>query len=126
MARPALTSVDRARGALLGLAAPRRCVRPHRRGAPGRRPWPGSWPRSCAEPQVDLHRLAHRWLEWWRHDGEGLAQATADALAFLAAHDAPPPAEGATPDPAPLTRCLPLAWPWRTPRATWSAAPTTS
>jgi ADP-ribosylglycohydrolase len=108
MARPTLTAADRARGCLLGLAAAEAEVG-------GRRGWEGGeaalavrLAEELAEPEVDLHRLAHRWLDWWRRDGEGVGPETADALAFLAAHDAPPPAGEAVRDPGPLVRCLPI------------------
>lgn len=108
MARSALTVVDRARGAMLALAGAEALARDRTGWGSGEAALAGLLAEELAEPQVDLHRLAHRWLEWWRHDGEGLGPATADALAFLAAHDAPPPAAAAFPDPAPLARCLPL------------------
>ena len=108
MARSALTLVDRARGAMLALAGAEALARDRTGWRSGEAALAGLLAEELAEPQVDLHRLAHRWLEWWRHDGEGLGRATADALAFLAAHDAPPPAAVACPDPGPLARCLPL------------------
>ncbi|HEX9165179.1 MAG TPA: ADP-ribosylglycohydrolase family protein [Gemmatimonadales bacterium] len=108
MARSALTLVDRARGAMLALAGAEALARDRTGWGSGEAALAGLLAEELAEPQVDLHRLAQRWLEWWRHDGEGLGPATADALAFLAAHDAPPPAAAAVPDPAPLARCLPL------------------
>ena len=108
MARSALTVVDRARGAMLALAGAEALARDRTGWGSGEAALAGLLAEELAEPQVDLHRLAHRWLEWWRRDGEGLGPATADALAFLAAHDAPPPHATAGPDPAPLARCLPL------------------
>lgn len=108
MARPTLNLVDRARGALLGLAGAEAAACQRTQWRSGEAALAGLLAEELSEPQVDLHRLAHRWLEWWRHDGEGLGQVTADALAFLAAHDAPPPAGSAAGDPAPLARCLPL------------------
>lgn len=108
MARSALTVVDRARGAMLALAGAEALAHDRTGWGSGEAALAGLLAEELAESQVDLHRLAHRWLEWWRHDGEGLGSATADALAFLAAHDAPPPAAAGFPDPAPLARCLPL------------------
>lgn len=108
MARPTLNTVDRARGLLLGLAAGEAVARGASDWSAGEAALAGLLASELGEPDVDLHRLAHRWLDWWRRDGEGLGPATADALAFLAAHDAPPPAGPAVGDASPLVRCLPL------------------
>jgi ADP-ribosylglycohydrolase len=107
VARPSLTAADRARGALLGLAA----------GASqaGRGRLEGEvvlailLGEELLEAQPDLHRLVGYWIGWWRRDGQGISPRTALALDHLARLDAPaPPDPGAT-EGAPLIPVLPVA-----------------
>lgn len=136
MGRPLLTAGDRARGLLLGLAAGHALgLGAEQVGSPAalRRRFPDGlrdvlradstsspWGDDVAlaallaeelcEPEADLHRLADRWIGWWRRDGRGLDARTADALEHIARHDAP--VETTAPDDAaPLARSLPLAVP---------------
>lgn len=108
MARPALNLVDRARGLLLGLAAAEADAGNHHGWDSGEAALAAALAEELAGADVDLHRLAHRWLDWWRQDGRGVSPATGEALAFLAAHDAPPPPGHGAGDPAPLVHALPL------------------
>jgi len=136
MGRPVLTAGDRARGLLLGLAAGHALgLGAEHVGSPTarRRRFPDGlrdvlrvdsdtspWGDDVAlaalvaeelcESEADLHRLADRWIGWWRRDGRGLDARTAEALEHIALHDAP--VQTALPDDdAPLARCLPLAVP---------------
>jgi len=134
MGRPSLTPSDRARGLLLGLAvghalglsvgqrrrprAPERAdsLRDVIRADSEASPWGDEVALATAlveellEPEVDLRRLADRWIGWWRRDGRGLDPATADALEHIALHDAPV-MTAPLHDTAPLARGLPLAIP---------------
>ena len=106
MARP-IPIADRARGALLGLA----------RGYAGREPGgelvgEGALALLLAEelvePEVDLRRIAERWIAWARRDGRGLGPETTDALEHLARYDAPGPAGRGATEAGPLVRSLPI------------------
>jgi ADP-ribosylglycohydrolase len=131
MGRPPLSLADRARGLLLGLASGH-ALRLGAEGVRGPRavdgvrdvvradspasPWGDDvalaalLAEELCQPEVDLHRLAERWITWWRQDGRGLDASTAAALEHLARHDAPVTVAPAD-DAAPLARCLPLAVP---------------
>lgn len=61
-----------------------------------------------ASPEVDLRRLAHRWVAWARDDGRGIGTQTRAALAHIATHDSPPSASGSATNGA-VSRCLPVA-----------------
>jgi ADP-ribosylglycohydrolase len=98
---------DRARGALLGLA----------RGYSGARLEPNLTgevalaallAEELLETEVDLRRLAERWITWWRRDGRGLGMATAEALEYLARYDAPLTL-ATRPDSGPLVRVVPVS-----------------
>jgi ADP-ribosylglycohydrolase len=107
MARPTTTLADRARGALLGLAAGW-----HRgRTEPVTGEIALAWllAEELLETPVDLHRLAARWTAWWRRDGRGLSSGTVEALEHLARQDMPPPPERIPAEAGPLVRCLPVA-----------------
>lgn len=136
MGRPPLSTADRTRGLLLGLAAGHalglgaQAAGPldarRRRFPEGLRdilrtdsdgsPWGDDvalavlLAEELCEPAVDLHRLAERWIAWWRQDGRSLDPGTADALEHLARHDAPV-LTALENDAAPLARCLPIAVP---------------
>jgi ADP-ribosylglycohydrolase len=107
MPRPTTTLADRARGALVGLAAGwgRAAGAP----APGEVALALLLAEELLEPRVDLRRLAGRWTAWGRRDGRGLSPRTLDALEFLAHHDAPPPPDSVRAEAGPLVRCLPVA-----------------
>ncbi len=123
MARLAPSLFDRARGLMVGLAAGHALARAAEPADPGPPPSDGRWGDDVAlalllaeellESEIDLRRLADRWIVWWRRDGRGLDPATADALEFIARHDAPFPQEGqdGVGDGGPLARVLPLALP---------------
>ncbi|HXE57813.1 MAG TPA: ADP-ribosylglycohydrolase family protein [Gemmatimonadales bacterium] len=113
MVKRAPSATERARGALLGLAA-------------GPAPDPGLSPDTPASrppadaalalilaeellaPEIPLERVVHRWIDWVRRGGEGLDEESIAALDHLAAYDAPPDGPGAV-GPGPLARCVPIA-----------------
>jgi ADP-ribosylglycohydrolase len=107
MARQVVTAADRARGGLLGLAA-------GQAAAGGVGPG-GELALACCmaeellETAPDFHRLAGRWIAWWRQDGTGISARTAEALDHLARFDAPAPPGPGTGEGAPLIRALPMA-----------------
>lgn len=61
------------------------------------------------QPEVDLRRLAHRWVEWGRTDGRGIGTWTRTALAHIATHDSPPAASAGRATNGAVSRCLPVA-----------------
>lgn len=61
------------------------------------------------EPEVDLRRLAYRWVEWMRTDGRGIGEWTRIALAHIAQHDSPPAETGGRASNGAVSRCLPVA-----------------
>lgn len=126
MARSPLSPGDRARGALLGLAAghaagldrPRASssrVGPYGRQDTDVSPYADVVARALLlgeellEEPVDLERIAVRWVEWWRHDGRGTGPAATRALEHLAQWRSPLREPEATGDSAPLAICLPIA-----------------
>jgi ADP-ribosylglycohydrolase len=105
VARP-IPIADRARGALLGLA----------RGYAGSDPGAELIGESALaallaeellEAEVDLRRIAERWIAWARRDGRALGQGTLDALEHLARYDAPR-LGAAFRDAGPLVRSIPI------------------
>ena len=106
MARP-IPIADRARGALLGLA------RGYALGQPGD-PLVGEGAlalllaEELGEAEVDLRRIAERWIAWARRDGRALGSGTMDALEHLARYDAPMPAGASVAEAGPLVRALPI------------------
>lgn len=107
MARP-IPLADRARGALLGLA--RGCTGPDQaERLSGEAALAALLAEELLETEVDLHRLAERWITWWRRDGQRVGARTAQALEHLARVDAPMPPGPGTDDPGPLVRVLPVA-----------------
>ena len=46
------------------------------------------------EPEVDLRRLAQRWVEWAEQDGRGIGLWTRTALRHIRQHDSPPGSSG--------------------------------
>jgi ADP-ribosyl-[dinitrogen reductase] hydrolase len=61
------------------------------------------------EPDVDLHRLAMRWVAWGERDGRGIGNWTRLALRHIAQHDAPPSSTGGQAGNGTVSRCLPIA-----------------
>jgi ADP-ribosyl-[dinitrogen reductase] hydrolase len=130
-----LSLADRARGTLLGLAAGNALglpAEPLRSADAIRARWPDGLsevlrqdtPASpydddvalaiilaeeLVQPDVDLRRLAHRWIAWARDDGRGVGDWTRTALAHLATHDSPPAESGGRATNGAVSRCLPVA-----------------
>lgn len=65
---------------------------------------------------VDLHRLSHRWVEWWRSDGSAADPLLAAALDHLRDFDAPISYLGIA-GTAPIAAALPSALASASPRA---------
>ena len=65
---------------------------------------------------VDLHRLSHRWVEWWRSDGSAADPILAAALDHLRDFDAPIGHLGIA-GTAPIAAALPSALASASPRA---------
>ena len=106
MARP-IPVADRARGALIGLA------RGYVQGKPagelvGEAALALLLAEELLEPEVDLRRIAERWIAWARRDGRGLGAGTTDALEHLARYDAPRPAGPGAAESGPLVRAVPI------------------
>jgi ADP-ribosylglycohydrolase len=97
---------DRARGALLGLA--RGYSGAEVNGLTGEVALAALLGEELLETEVDLRRLAERWIGWWRRDGRRLGAVTAESLEYLARYDAPPQYP-ARPDAGSLVRVIPVA-----------------
>jgi ADP-ribosylglycohydrolase len=61
------------------------------------------------EPEIDLRRLARRWLESMEHEEPGAGGWTRTALEHIATHQSPPSGMDGQADCSPLARCLPVA-----------------
>jgi ADP-ribosyl-[dinitrogen reductase] hydrolase len=61
------------------------------------------------EAEVDLRRLARRWIEWAERDGRGIGVWTRVALRHIRVHDSPPASTGGQAGNGPVSRCLPVA-----------------
>lgn len=61
------------------------------------------------EPDIDLHRLARRWVHWAEADGRGIGNWTRLALRHIRQHDAPPSSTGGQAGNGTVSRCLPIA-----------------
>jgi len=61
------------------------------------------------EAEVDLERLARRWVEWARTDGRGIGLWTRTALEHIAVHGSPPTESGGQAGNGSVMRCLPVA-----------------
>lgn len=105
---PDLSLAARARGALLGHAAGAGLAAP---SASARAPVAFTLllAEELLEPELDFRRLAGRWIEWMRRDGQGTGTWTRTALEHIAAHDSPPSSTGGQGGSGPLARCLPVA-----------------
>ena len=132
---PPLTLADRARGTLLGLAVGNALglpAEPLESAAAIRRKWPEGiseilrrdtrtspydddvalaviLAEELVQTEVDLRRLAHRWVGWAREDGRGIGEWTRTALAHVATHDSPPASSGGVATNGAVSRCLPVA-----------------
>ncbi|MGH7533064.1 MAG: ADP-ribosylglycohydrolase family protein, partial [Gemmatimonadales bacterium] len=117
MPRPEPDLADRARGALLGLALGRDATAPLALLAA----------EELLSPEIDLRRLAERWIGAIRTDGHGLDAWTRTALEHIARHDSPPSAMPPPVRAAGLGRAVPVALAtFRSPRnlvsGTWHVA----
>jgi ADP-ribosyl-[dinitrogen reductase] hydrolase len=61
------------------------------------------------EADVDLRRLAQRWIDWAERDGRGLGLWTRTALRHIRVHDSPPASTGGQAGNGTVSRCLPVA-----------------
>jgi ADP-ribosyl-[dinitrogen reductase] hydrolase len=61
------------------------------------------------ESEVDLQRLALRWVEWAERDGRGIGVWTRTALRHIRTHNSPPASTGGQAGNGPISRCLPVA-----------------
>jgi ADP-ribosyl-[dinitrogen reductase] hydrolase len=61
------------------------------------------------EPEVDLERLARRWVEWRQTDGRGIGAWTRTALDHIATHHSPPAETGGSAGNGSLPRTIPVA-----------------
>ena len=61
------------------------------------------------QPEFDLQRLAHRWIEWSRRDGRGLEDGTRTALDHIADFDGPPETLAGPPGNGSIARTIPVA-----------------
>jgi ADP-ribosyl-[dinitrogen reductase] hydrolase len=61
------------------------------------------------EADVDLRRLARRWIEWAERDGRGIGLWTRAALRHIQVHDSPPASTGGQAGNGTVSRCLPVA-----------------
>ncbi|MEO8032465.1 MAG: ADP-ribosylglycohydrolase family protein [Gemmatimonadota bacterium] len=133
MPRPTPDLPSRARGALLGLAAGNALGVPTeflgsaesiaarfpggvRDILPGAaEPWDDDLALSIGlaeellEPEVNLERLATRWIEWMRAGGRGVGIWTGIALQHIATHGSPPASTGGRAGNGTVSRCIPVA-----------------
>jgi ADP-ribosyl-[dinitrogen reductase] hydrolase len=61
------------------------------------------------EPEIDLQRLALKWVEWRQRDGRGIDRWTATALDHIATHHSPPAETGGLAGNGSLSRTIPVA-----------------
>ncbi len=133
MPRPTPDLPSRARGALLGLAAGNALGVPTeflgsaesiaarfpggvRDILPGAaEPWDDDLALSIGlaeellEPEVNLERLATRWIDWMRGGGRGIGIWTRIALQHIATHGSPPASTGGRAGNGTVSRCIPVA-----------------
>ncbi|HET9293223.1 MAG TPA: ADP-ribosylglycohydrolase family protein [Gemmatimonadales bacterium] len=135
MTRPSPTLGERARGALLGLAAGNALGVPTEflgssdairaafpdgvRDIPPVRQADSPFDDDTAmtlllaeellEPQLSLERLAGRWIGWMDSDGRGIGVQTRSALNHIRTHGSPPAGSGGIAGNGAVMRCLPVA-----------------
>ena len=113
MATPSPSPAARARGCLLGLAAGHTLgLPPELRGTPeatGNLALALIQAEDLLEPEIDLERLALRWVKWRESDGRGLSPWTRIALDHVATHHSPPAESGGVADSGALPRTIPVA-----------------
>ena len=107
MARQVVTGADRARGGVVGLAVGAKLA--GGTGMGGELALARCVAEELLEAAPDFHRLAGRWIAWWRQDGTGISPRTAMALDHLARFDAPAAPGPGTGEGAPLVRVFPMA-----------------
>lgn len=61
------------------------------------------------EPEVDLQRLAAKWVKWRQQDGRGIGQWTRTAIDHIATHHSPPSEMGGVAGNGSVPRTIPLA-----------------
>ncbi len=61
------------------------------------------------QPEIDLERLALRWVEWRQKDGRGIGTWTRRALDHIATHHSPPAETGGAAGNGSLPRTIPVA-----------------
>lgn len=61
------------------------------------------------EPELDLQRLAMRWVAWRQKDGRGIGRWTQTALDHIATHHSPPAETGGSAGNGSLPRTIPVA-----------------
>jgi ADP-ribosyl-[dinitrogen reductase] hydrolase len=61
------------------------------------------------ESEVDLERLARRWIDWMLRDGQGIGTWTAKSLHHIQTHGSPPSSTGGQAGNGAVMRCLPVA-----------------
>ena len=61
------------------------------------------------QPDVDLQRLAQRWIDWAERDGRGIGLWTRTALRHIRSTGTPPSATGGQAGNGTISRCLPVA-----------------
>ena len=61
------------------------------------------------QPEFDLQRMAHRWVDWSRRDGFGLDGSTRRALDHIAEFDGPPETLEGEPLASCIARTIPVA-----------------
>lgn len=61
------------------------------------------------EPEIDLQRLALKWVEWRQRDSRGIDRWTAIALDHIAIHHSPPAETGGLAGNGALPRTIPVA-----------------
>ena len=61
------------------------------------------------KPEIDLERLALRWIEWRERDGRGIGEWTRAALDHIATHHSPPAESGGRATNGSIARTIPVA-----------------
>ncbi|HET9514461.1 MAG TPA: ADP-ribosylglycohydrolase family protein [Gemmatimonadales bacterium] len=108
MARP-IPMAERARGLLVGLARGHAGAAGAEDRLTGEAALAAILAEELLEAEVDLRRLAERWIAWSRRDGRRLSPRTVEALEHLGRYDSPLGAGPGMDDAGPLVRMLPIA-----------------